>query len=213
MNMKYIGCQALNHILDAFLDQHIQRVVLDVGLHLNPEQLRARLLEEIKRIEEDGVDIILGYGLCGRALEGVSSEKSRLILPRVDDCVGAVLGSRERHKSILANTPGCFFLESSWVGTELDVFVQCQKGLERIPENRRAQIIQMALNHYKRIAFLDHGNENPHAISSCRALAQEHNLEFIKILSDLKLLEQLAKGNWTEDKFVIVNPSEKIPFF
>ncbi|SHK22687.1 Protein of unknown function [Desulfatibacillum alkenivorans DSM 16219] len=213
-NVKLISCRALAHIIEPMVDPGMERVILDIGLHLNPDKLRERVIEEIARMEEDGDDIILGYGLCGRALEGVYASKARLILPRVDDCVGALLGSQKRHKKVMSENPGCFFLEPAWIGSEVDIFEQCQKGLERIPEERRPQIIELALKHYSKLGLLDHGWEDTdRAVIQCRELAEKHQLEFIRFPSDLTLVQDLTSGLWTPERFVIAHPGEKIPFF
>jgi hypothetical protein len=201
------------HILEPMMGPGVEPVILDIALHLNPAKLRSRLLAEIAAIEQEGVDILLGYGLCGRALEGVVSQKSRLILPRVDDCVGALLGSRKRHQTFLVEQSGCYFLEPAWLGTELDIFNECTKGLERIPENRRSQIIHMTLRHYTKLAVLNHTGASLKAVSSCRRLARTHDLRCIELASDHSLLQRLAGGDWNGDEFVIAGPGEKIPFF
>lgn len=174
--IKLISCRAIAHILEPLLDDCVETVILDISLHLNPEKLRTRLLDTIADIEVTGMDIILGYGLCGRALEGVFSSKCRLILPRVDDCVGAILGSRNRHQTIMAKQTGSYFLEPAWLETELDIFHQSAKGLDRIPEERKSQIIQMTLKHYSKLAMLDHADVSPEAACYCQKLARDHNL-------------------------------------
>jgi hypothetical protein len=211
--IKLITCKALKHILEPLLDIQIEKVILEIGLHLNPDRLRDRLIEEVAMIEGEDVDIILGYGLCGRALEGVFSMKSRLILPRVDDCVGAILGSRKNHQKVLADHPGSYFLDPEWVDTELDIFAQCQKGLERIPVTRRPEIIKLVLKHYSKLAFLGEKQIAGRRGCQCQKLAANHDLNFITIKPDLSLLKSLVDGFWSEKDFIILPPGEEIPFF
>ena len=212
--IKLIACQALAHLLEPMAEPGVERVILPISLHLNPDALRDRLMGEVAQIEQTGCDIILGYGLCGRALEGVCSKKSRLVLPKVDDCIGAVLGSRRRHRSILAEDAGCFFLEPSWVGTDVDIFAQSLKGLDRIPEAYRDKIVSMALKHYSKLALLCHGQggEAP-AVSVCRGLAEKYHLEFVRYFSDLRLLQKLAGGRWNDSEFIVTEPEQCIPYF
>jgi len=213
--IKMIACRALSHILAPLVGEQVQRVILPISLHLSRENLHNALMAEIREIEDEGCDIILGYGLCGRGVEGVYSEKSRLILPRVDDCVGALLGSRQRHRAVIAEKAGCFFLESSWLGSEVDIFSQCLKGLDRIPEEYRAEIMNMALKHYSRLALIDHELDLSSITSAkeCRTLAEEHDLEFVRLQANLTMLRDLAAGNWSEENFLVVEPGQKIPYF
>lgn len=213
-NIKLITCDALTHLFEPMIGPDVTLVVLPISLHLKPEKLREHLIEEIRKIEEAGWNIVLGYGLCGRALEGVYSLKSRLIVPRVDDCIGVILGSRKRHKRILDEDAGCFFLEPSWIGTEVDIFAQCFKGLDKIPEEYRSEIVWMAIKNYSKLALLHHGKgtDSP-ATLDCKALAEQYNLSFMQYLSDLTLLERLVSGPWNKEEFVVAEPGEKIPFF
>ena len=36
--------------------------------------------------------ILLGYGLCGNGLDGLSARHTRLVLPRAHDCIGLLMG-------------------------------------------------------------------------------------------------------------------------
>ena len=187
--------------------------VLEIALHLIPERLRARLTEEVAAIEEEGTHILLGYGLCGRALEGVFSSKSTLVLPRVDDCIGALLGSRNRHKELMKQFPGCYFLEQHWLETELNIFVEVTKGLERIPPDRREKIVDMALKHYSFLALLDSGDIAIEADARCLEYAGRHALEFMRFRTELGLLSRLLSGAWQENEFLVCPPGQRIPFF
>ena len=170
-------------------------------------------MEEIAEVEEEGAHILLGYGLCGRALEGVVSNASTLVLPRVDDCVGALLGSRRRHIDLLKQQAGTYFLEQHWLETELNIFLETLKGLERIPPDKRDRIARMALEHYTTLALLDSGDTSPEADTRCAAYAGRYNLTFIRLQTELGLLMRLVSGPWDEAEFIICPPGRVIPFF
>ncbi len=210
---KLLACNALAHALSAMTEESVEVTVLDIGLHVAPDRLRARILAEIAELEEEGTDIILGYGLCGRSLEGVVSAKSRLILPRVDDCVGALLGSRERHRQVLGRCPGCYFLAPHWLDTELNIFTEIMKGMERIPAARRHQIVKAALKHYDTLAILVSEKPAPGEVRRCETHAREFGLQLIELAADLTLLHRLVNGPWTEADFILAAPGEPIPFF
>jgi hypothetical protein len=210
---RLIACNALAPVLLPHVRKDTDIEILDIGLHANPNLLRIRIQEQVKRMEEEGVDIYLGYGLCGRGLEGVCSAKSRLILPRVDDCVGALLGSRERHRKILKKYPGSFFLEPGWLDTEMNIFGELTKGMDHLPEARRVQIVRKALKHYKTLAMLATGRPDNEAIRRCERYSKTHGLELRQISTDLTLLKQLMKGGLDPSSFVITSPGEPIPFF
>ena len=212
--MKLISCRALAHLIEPMATGITEQIILPISLHLNPEKLRNSLIEEIAKIEGKGCDIILGYGLCGRGLEGVYAGKSRLILPKVDDCICAVLGSRQRHQSIVKDKAGSFFLEPAWLDTDIDIFAQSLKGLDRIPVKYRDKIALMALKHYSTLVFIHHDKSSDRpAMSRCKKLAEQYRLEFELHLSDLSLLYKLVHGPWKPSEFIITEPGQAIPFF
>ena len=213
ISRKLLTCKSLAHVLEPLTGPETEIRVNEIALHLNPQRLRDHLMEEVARIEAADTHILLGYGLCGRALEGVVSEKSTLVLPKVDDCVGALLGSRQRHKELIKQRAGCYFLEQHWLETELNVFVEVTRGLERIPPDRRESIVQMALKNYNTLALLDSGNTEPEADTRCMAYARQHELDFIRLKTELGLLTRLLSGPWTDDEFIVCTPGKPIPFF
>lgn len=210
---KLIACRALAHILEPLLPPGLPLTIMDIGLHLHPDGLRQKLNETVAQVEEEGGRVILGYGLCGRALEGVCSAKSTLVLPKVDDCVGMLLGSRQRHRLVLGQHAGCYFLEPTWLDTEMNIFEQMKKQMERIPPNRRESIIRMALKHYDTLALLRGQGGDPVAAQRCLDLAGQNGLRFMELDTDLGLVHRLLEGPWDSEDFVVAPPGSPIPFF
>jgi hypothetical protein len=210
---KLLVCRALAHVLEPLTGDETEIRILDIGLHVDPQKLKARLLKEVADMEEDDTDIILGYGLCGRAVEGVVSAKSTLVLPRIDDCVGALLGSRARHRTLLKQNAGCYFLEQHWLATELNIFAEILKGLERIPVEKRDKIVRMMLKHYNTLVLFDSGDMSPETEPLCLTYARRYDLELIRLKTESGLLTRLVKGPWGEEEFLVLPPGMQVPLF
>ncbi len=210
---KLLTCNALAHVLPQLAGKRVETRVLDIRLHVQPDRLRTTLLEQIAMMEEPGMDIVLGYGLCGRSLEGVYSSKSRLIVPRVDDCVGALLGSRHRHRQFQRERPRCYFLEPQWLDTELNIFTEIMKGMDRIPAHRRDEIAKQALQHYDTLAVLCLKDPDPVSTRRIEIHAGDFGLQVLKLQADTTLLRRLVRGPWSEAEFVIADPGRPIPLF
>ena len=210
---KLIVCRALAHVLEPLIDTETQVRVLDIGLHVDPQRLKTRLLQEVGDMEERDVNILLGYGLCGRAVEGLVSARSTLVLPRVDDCVGALLGSRERHKKLLKQNCRCYFLDQNWLKTELNIFDEIMKGLHRVPYDRRDRIIKMMLRNYNTLALLSSDDLSPESESICLTYAKQYGMNLIRLKTESGLLTRLLKGPWSEDEFLVLPPGMPVPFF
>lgn len=209
--LKILVCRALAHVIEPVPGVEIR--ILEIGLHADPQQLRSSLLKEIAEMEDHDTDILLGYGLCGRALEGVVSARSTLVLPRVDDCVGALLGSRKRHKEFLRGNAGCYFLEQNWLGTGLNIFNEITKGLERIPPDKRDRIMKMMLKNYTTLAVLDPGNLSHETDSIFLDYACRYGMDLIRLKTDPGLLNRLVKGPWHEEEFLVMPPGRPVSFF
>lgn len=210
---KIITCRALAPVFEELTGTAAPLSVMDIGLHLQPERLRRALLQKVAELEKPETTILLGYGLCGRALEGVFSSSSTLVLPRVDDCVGMLLGSRQRHKHVLAEHPGSYFLEPRWLDTELNIFAQMDKGLAHIPENRRRQLLQTALQHYDRLVLLTEKQSEGSAAARCMELANAWDMVFERMEPEYGLIERLLYGPWDRNDFIIAPPGSAIPLF
>jgi hypothetical protein len=187
---------------------------LDIGLHVSPNRLKNKLMDEIGDIQKTGLDIILGYGLCGRSTEGIFSQKSRLILPKVDDCVGALLGSRNRHKQIIKKNSGCYFLAPDWFDTELNIFEGLFKNSDNIPKEQRKKIIKMALKNYTHIGLLTNNQfEDNCILQKCEEYCDTYGLELMHLKTDYSLLSRLVNGPWNSEEFMVLEPGEKVSFF
>jgi hypothetical protein len=210
---KILTCRALAHVVAPLAGEGTEMRIMDIALHSNPEKLRVRLLREVSEMEDQSSEIILGYGLCGRALEGVVSRKSTLVMPRVDDCVCALLGSRERRKKLLREDAGCYFLEQHWLDTELNVFVDLLKGLDKVPFEKRNRVVKMMLKNYRTLALLDAGDLSHDAESRCRDYAAQYEMNLIRIETDYGLLTRLINGPWREEEFLVLPPDTPVPLF
>ena len=97
--------------------------VLELGLHIWPKKLREALLEAAQEMSQYVDALLLGYGLCGNALEAPEKLLSDVGVPvfipmdedhPVDDCVGLLIGGRERYYAEQCKVAGTFFITPGW---------------------------------------------------------------------------------------------------
>jgi hypothetical protein len=96
--------------------------VLEVALHRRKEVLRKGLAGAVRQMSRYLDALLLGYGLCGNALENpeeLFDVDVPLFLPMdgdhpVDDCVGMILGGRETYFAEQRRVPGTFFMTPGW---------------------------------------------------------------------------------------------------
>jgi hypothetical protein len=109
----------------AFRDGRIEVLVrvLELGLHNRKRLLQEGLVKAAKEMGRRVDAIVLGYGLCGNALEKPEELLEEvgvpIIIPMdqdhpVDDCVGLIIGGREEYYGEQCRVAGTFFMIPGW---------------------------------------------------------------------------------------------------
>jgi hypothetical protein len=102
---------------------HVLVRVMRIGLHAVIKDLRAGVVGAAKEMAPYVDAILLGYGLCGNALEKpdelFSGIKVPVFLPMeqdhpVDDCVGLIIGGRENYYEEQCKCAGTMFMNSGF---------------------------------------------------------------------------------------------------
>lgn len=97
--------------------------VLKIGLHAVIQDLRDGVVAAVKEMEPYVDAILLGYGLCGNAMDNpdelFSSVHVPVFLPMeedhlVDDCVGLIIGGRENYYEEQCKCAGTFFINAGF---------------------------------------------------------------------------------------------------
>lgn len=183
--------------------------VLEFGLHIVPDQLKERLQETIDAVPGDG-DILLGYGLCSYAVAGLRSDRHRLVIPRVDDCIALFLGSRAEHLERLAQAPGTYYLTKGWVEAQWDTIAEYGRLVEKYGEKRASRVAEAMYKNYTQVVLIDTGNYRMDEYREfARAMADFLGLEFVEIPGSNRLLEMMLSGEW-EAEFLVVPPGTPV---
>lgn len=190
---------------------------LEIGLHDQPDGLRAALQAEIDAVDgRDDIDaIVLAYALCGRGTAGLRAERHRLVIPRGHDCITVFMGNKETFACQQAAAPDSYYYTPGWMranrtpGTErLEALREefAQKfdpdDVEFLIESERANWAQ-----HGRAVYLDLGT--PGAEEKAReaaASAESLGWKFERIPGDPALLRDLLAGNWDGERFQIIEP-------
>ena len=171
--------------------------------------------------------VVLAYGLCGKALDGITAMKTALVLPKAHDCITVFLGSRDRYQEKFQEEPGTFWYIRDYVERssedELDGFGGpglyedadrlFHEYVEKYGEDNALFLMkEMSAwqSHYKRAVFIDTGIGPPDGTSSiARQKAHSQGWNYQELKADFVLLERLLEGDWQED-FLVLNPGQKI---
>jgi hypothetical protein len=192
------------------LPQGAECETLDFGLHVNPEKLKKTLQEKIDASEKG--TILLGYGLCSRAVVGLRSETCSLVVPRVDDCISIFLGSREAYLRQMKAEPGTYYLTKGWIEAGDNLFGSYHQMVERYGPEQAERLIKRMLQNYTRLVFINTGKyQVEHYREYSKQMASRYDLRFEEITGSPTLVAEMINGPWDGD-FVVVPPGQAISY-
>jgi len=113
--LAIIACEILKPELDKLTEgweDVVHKEYLEFALHINADELRAKVLDKVNALQGQVDAVFLGYAVC-QSLSGVTAQlKVPTIMLEGDDCIAAILGpvEYERQKRLCGgtwfNTPG-----------------------------------------------------------------------------------------------------------
>ncbi len=231
VRVKLIACSVLArecHAVVARAKRVVDLELLEQGLHdLGADGMRRALQEAIDR-SLGYEEVLLGYGLCNNGVIGVKARETRLVVPRVHDCISLFLGSAARYQAEFEHEPGTYYLTGGWLERDKDMkhppgsTVTERLGIGKTfeayaaeygEENARylMETLGEGLAHYTRIAYIEMGLGPEEAFEKqAREKAAKEALRFETMKGDLGLLERLVNGEYREEDVLIVSPGERI---
>lgn len=226
-----IACEVLARPL--YLAAATSRNVVDIqmlrrGLHNTPKNLLSSTQAQIDEAENQGYQaLLLGYGLCGNGTAGLQACSIPLVIPRVHDCIGLLLGDPARYRQQYDQTPGTYwytqdFMERtdgdskfSAMGSTSDDEMQKQYDsfvLKYGKENADylMEVMGSWQSHYERAAFIDLGlTDNSDFEQETQAAAAQRGWRYEKLAGDLVMFRNLLNGNW-DDNFIVIPPHHSV---
>ena len=193
----------------------------EIGLHDNPDRLRATLQEHVDAVDaRDDIDaIVLAYGLCGRGTVGLKTRRHRLVFPRAHDCITVFLGSKETYASHQRRCPTCYYYTPGWnrarrvPGPDRVEKMRAEYAAKFEPDDvdflLEAERDQWALHDtatYIDLGTVDAATEADYA----RSCAQSLGWKFEHIHGDPALLRDLLWGRWDDGRFQIIEPGRQL---
>jgi hypothetical protein len=193
--VRVLACRALAPELAA-LGAAPERVrLLDQGLHRSPEELRRELGRHLEELESPAAvkRVVLVYGYCGGALEGLSTRRAELVLPLVHDCVPLLLG---RVPGSPGTDPGgVFYLSPGWIEHGRTPYTEFLHTRERFGHEEAMWTTREMLKGYREVVLV----ETPAGLSRAhrrhaRKVARLCDLAYREERGDGRLLADLLAG-------------------
>ena len=208
--VKIIACRTLKHEIEMFKPPEVDAVYLESGYHRLPKQLREMIQSYIDEEKEAEV-IIFGFGLCSNGLAGLYSNDKTLIIPKVHDCIGVLLGSREAYNKEFRAHPGTYYLSKGWIDELRDPYAEYLDYVKQYGEEMAQWLIDMQYHNYTRVAFIyDYLPEQEKYEDYSRKVAEFLGVKFEKIQGKSDFFEKLISGDWDSNNFVITPPGQTV---
>jgi hypothetical protein len=232
MRLLCLGCEVLARAVYycAAYSPHIVDVNLfQQGLHDTPSDLRLKLQTQIDAAVGQGYDaVVLSYGLCGKATEGLKAKEVPLVIPRAHDCITLFLGSRERYQQEFVKNPGTYWFANDYVergkragstltmgsvGPNSDTQALYGQYVAKYGKDNADYLMEVMgawSKHYNRAVFVDMGvGDASIAERKARENAEKRGWNFERIAGDLVLIRRLLDGEWEND-FLVLQPGEAV---
>jgi hypothetical protein len=232
MKLKLIACEVFTREIGLCAAHSPHTIDIEFtrkNAHDNADKLRQILQEKINNTDDENYDaILLGIGLCGNATAGIRAGKTRLIIPRAHDCCTFFLGSRHKFKDVFENRQSTPFTSVGYMerGTSLmhdtsdfaaesglkqslEDYIEIygeESGnylwdtLHQNTEDQNKDIIYIEIPELEHLGFAEKAMQ----------WADENGKNFIKEIGSISLIRKLLSGDWNEEEFLTINPSEKI---
>lgn len=203
-NGLVIACKVLKDQLETLGDLPYEAIYLEQGLHRTPKLLT----EEIQRVIDKNPQfdlIILGYGLCSRAVIGLRAQPHQtMIIPRIDDCIGLSLGERAKYFEQFKLYPGTYYFTKGWTEVGEDPLKEYERTVEKYDEETAEWTIRSLLANYVRTVYIKTSDlDDKVAVDYIKEFAQFFNLRYEEMTGSLDYLRKLIFGPWDKD-FIVV---------
>lgn len=220
-----VSCQVFQReIRDCLsrIDCPVEVSFLPFGIHGESAEVARVAIQQAVDAADPSIHecVLVGYGLCNYGVRGLVARNMPLVIPRVHDCIGLLLGDRERYQGFCQNQTGTYFQTSGWVdAADVVPLASLDSGgfragavndlsllIERYGEDN-GRYLNSVLNgqRYRQHMYITSGvSEEDALIDRTRQRARQAGCSLQVERGTMRLLEALLAGPWDDDEFLRV---------
>jgi len=200
-----ISCFVLEQMLRRLLPPALaeRAVFLDYALHVRPDLLLQKLQQLLDDLPQPSL-VVLGYGLCGNGTAGLKTGSHTLVLPRTDDCIAMLLGSRQRYDREFTASPGTYYLTKGWLESASNPLVQFEGYRKQYDEETAWWLMDQQYANYRRLAFVGYSEEE---VQECREqtgkiadFCRRWDMEFVEIIGSDDFIRRLVAAGLGQEQ-------------
>ncbi len=227
-----IACKIFDREIRAVLgDAPVDVAWLPQGLHGAGAAAMRAAIQATVNLAPPCDRILLGYGFCGRGLEGLRAGAAPLVVPRAHDCLAMLIGDGAEYERRVRDHPGTYWRSCGWIEQvppdpadrparqlTLDPTgaspYTWEQLVEKFGEEDAREIGATLSGHttaYDRIAFIETGAEPDRTLAArARDEAARRGWEYERVPGNLGWIRRLVHGPWVDREFLIVPPGSSI---
>ena len=234
MFLKFICCDVFARIaceLAAKSPNVVDIEFVPMLKHDKPEHLNRIIKEKI----ENGLNssgrkydaVILGYGLCGNSVIGLSCPIP-MVIPRAHDCCTIHMGCKEKFMEAFGDTLSarwsstgyyerCHMIDQVYTGTgQLAAYrtsAEYMGYIEQYGEDNADYIwetMHPEIETDEAVYIKIDGFEYSNAFERYKSEIESTGKKLKVVNGDVSMLKSLIDGEWDDERFLVVPPSKKI---
>jgi hypothetical protein len=215
MKAKLIACRVMIDEIRPFLDPGTEAEVFEISQHIHPQKLKDALREAVARADGRYDPILLGYGLCSNSVTGLKATYSRIVIPKMHDCIGIFLGTHKAYLDEREKEPGTYFLTQGYIQGYVSEaggpLGDWERTAQKYGAEKANELTGIMMEHYKRLLYI----RTPESINLegdreyAHRFAERFGLRYEEMESSSRLLQKLGSGDWDEE-FIVVKPGEEV---
>lgn len=211
MRIKVIACEVMQAEIEKLMpipERDFEFVSMD--FHLYPQKLKVEL-QRLIDASQNYRKIILAFGLCGGAANGLISKTSELIIPRVHDCISIFMCSDTCRACDFQSEIGTFYLSNGWMITEKSILSDYRRIYDRFGEKKARRMLEKMYDGYKKVLFIETSAEpKDEVIEQSREIAKLFEAEYQTVKGEIGFIEKIITGPWDEANFITLLPMQEI---
>jgi len=226
-----VGCEVFTRELHAAVatsERQVDAVWLPKDLHDRGGKAMMHVLQE--RCDQANPErhqaIALGFALCNNGLVGLRAGRLPIVAYRSHDCIGCLLGSRQRYEDEFRSQPGTYWYSAGWIersgdGSHLAPLSvpdasdpQWAKMLAKYGEDNARFLwdeMRAQTAHYTRLVYIDTGvGPQDRFAAQAKRKADDRGMAFQRITGDRRWIQDLIDGPWDAERFLVIQPGQRV---
>ncbi|WP_409967582.1 DUF1638 domain-containing protein [Bengtsoniella intestinalis] len=196
-----IACSMLERELIPYLPPDVSVTWIERGLHERPTQLCQVLQETLDALPPEVDTVLLAYGFCGGAMEGISCPSATLVLPLFDDCIGMLLQGERKTRSM--------YFTASWLEDAQFIGNAYDRAVDDYGQEMADEIYQTMVGAYQSVVLLDTQCFDVESASQTMGVcAEKLGLALERVTGTTHRLQDLLQGGNTPE-FWQLKPNER----